>query len=63
MARAAGVHLARVITFSESSNNYPGPIYYSALSEGKGAASAPTPDIQPGTQEVKVSVVVTYEIR
>ncbi len=63
MAKQNGVRIARVITFSES-NSYGGPIYYDrAMVAGKAGEVAPMPTIEPGTEEVRVSVSVTYEIR
>jgi uncharacterized protein YggE len=61
MAKAAGVKLGRVVTFSEDSG-YQQPVYanYSmdmmAKSESAGAA------IEPGSKEMNISVSVTYEI-
>ena len=64
MAKANGVSIRRVVTFSEGSN---GPIYYgrmeAAMADGKGGSMPPTPTIEPGQNEVTVQVSVTYEIR
>ena len=61
MAKAAGVRLRRVVTFSEGGRGWPGPIY---LEAGKGGDLAiPAPQIEPGSQEIVVNVSVTYEIR
>jgi len=64
MAKQNGVRIKRVITFSDYQNNY--PIYAKSISydAGKGmtAESAPTPSIEPGSQEVTVNVSITYEI-
>ncbi|MBI2623622.1 MAG: SIMPL domain-containing protein [Candidatus Liptonbacteria bacterium] len=65
IAGAAGVVLGNVITASEYSQ---GPIpYYAAVAEkvglGAGPAAPVVPSIQPGTNEVKLNVNVTYEIR
>ena len=63
MAQENGVRLVRVVSFSENPESSPfPPVYYGAL-EAKGGASAPAPDLQPGSQEVTVDVSVTYEIR
>ena len=62
MAGANGVHLVRVISFTEQpTGSYP-PIYYGAM-EAKGMGGSVAPDLQPGSEEVNVSVSVTYEIR
>ncbi len=63
LARAAGVGLGRVITFSESSGGgYPQPMYMRVAGMG-GDIGASTPEFQAGTDEVKVTVSVTFEIR
>lgn len=66
MAGYAGAHLGRVITFSENGGGY--PIYYYDRAEtasGKGGApmAAPAPTIEPGSQDLTLTVNVTYEIR
>jgi uncharacterized protein YggE len=65
MARAAGVKLGRVI----SANEYqPGPVYPYAYGEkaygmGGGGVSAAPPTIEPGSEEITVSVTLSYELR
>lgn len=66
MARQNGVRVRRVVTFSENTGGY--PIFYDrvlALGAGKGGdGPAPIPPtIEPGKEEVRVQVSVTYEIR
>lgn len=65
MARQNDVRVGRVVTFSESTG-YTQPMYFKAM--GMGGATAedmgmPAPSIEPGSQEVKVTVNVTYEIK
>lgn len=64
LAKEAGVSLGRVVTFSESVSGGM-PIYYDkAYGMGGGSvASAPIPDTQPGSQDITVTVNVTFEIR
>ena len=62
MAGAAGVKVGRVITFSES-GDFAQPYYARAEMvsyDMEGVTSAPS--IEPGSQETKITVNVTYEI-
>jgi uncharacterized protein YggE len=62
LAKAMGVTIVRITTFSETSNNPPPPIYFGnagAVPMVKAAA----PDIQPGSLDVTSDVSVTFEIR
>lgn len=63
LAKALGVDIARVITFSESGATPPSPMpFYRA--EGMAVSAAPiAPDIQTGSLDVTSHVSVTYEIR
>lgn len=65
MADYAGAHLGRVVTFNENGGGY--PIYYDRMetmsAKGGVAAPVPAPTIEPGSQDVTVTVNVTYEIR
>ena len=65
MAKAAGVKLGDVYTFSEGyDNNYPTPYYAKAeMAYGGAADMAVTPNIQSGSQEYTVTVSVTYELK
>lgn len=61
LARALGVNLGRVKTFSVTPSPGIPPIYAEArLDAGAPAAGPPVP---PGTQEISVTVTVTYELR
>ncbi len=63
LADALGVDVVRVVSFSESPANVPGPMpmYYREAAMASDAVVAPA--IQPGTQDVEMSVSVTFEIR
>jgi uncharacterized protein len=63
MAAQNHVQIARVITFTESPSYDRGPIMYAAMNKGADAAASVAPDIQPGSEQVMVTVSVTYEIR
>lgn len=62
MAQDAGVSLGRVVNVSESQQGMPIPYAMSAakFAYGMGGGAAP---IESGTQELKVDVAVTYEIK
>lgn len=62
MAKQNGVRLGRVITFSEGLQ---GPIYprYFEAAALKADVGAPAPTIEPGSEEVRVNVTVTYELK
>jgi len=63
MAGYNGVRISRVVSFSES-GGMPIPYYeMRALGVGGAPDAPPVPQIEPGTQEVTVTVSVTYEIR
>ncbi len=60
-AKIAGFRLGRLVNFSENFSGEP-RIYSEALGMG-GGATAPTPQIEPGTQEIKINVTLTYLIK
>ncbi len=55
----AGFRLGRLVGFSEGFSGEP-PIFYESLAKGGGA---PAPQIEPGTQEIKVNVTLTYLLK
>lgn len=62
LAKMAGVHLGKLVSFSESSNDYmPQPYYESSKALGIGGGAV-APDIQAGSTEIVVYVTVSYEI-
>ena len=62
-SKLAGFRLGRVVSFYESTSGEP-PMYYETMM-GKGGASdvSPSPQIEPGSQEIKISVTLTYLIK
>lgn len=62
LAGAAGVRLGRIIEFSEGSSSFPPPMPYLERAVGLGGDAAAAPVIEPGSQEVLVSVTVRYEL-
>lgn len=64
LAKDLGVWLGKIVSFSESGGGY--PIYARALEAfGKGgdAVSAPSPQVEPGEQEIVSNVTITYEFK
>lgn len=62
LADAAGVHLGKLISFSES-NSSGVPIPYAAYGKGGiGGGGGAAPDVQPGVQDIVEQVSVSYEI-
>lgn len=63
LAKALGVKLVRVVSFSENNAEPMPPIYYRSANALGGAGDAvTTPSIQTGTLDVTVDVNVIYEI-
>ena len=68
IARAGGFGLGRLLGISEG--GYPGPYYDKFAVEGgmgaggaMSAPAAPAPTIEPGSEDVTISVMLQYEIR
>ncbi|MFA6533964.1 MAG: SIMPL domain-containing protein [Patescibacteria group bacterium] len=63
LAKAAGIKLGKVVSFSESSGGYTPPYAYdkSLSSVGMGGGGIVAPEIQAGNQEIVIDVVVSYE--
>ena len=66
LAQAAGLNLGKVVSVSESSGGYPGPIPYamdSAMGIGGGVAKSVAPNVQVGSQEIDETMSVTFEVK
>ncbi len=62
-SRIAGFRLGRLVGFSENFSGEP-PIFYKSLEMGVGGGGVvQSPKIEPGTQEISVSITLTYMIR
>jgi uncharacterized protein YggE len=64
LASESGVNLGKIINVYE--NNYTVPQVYNSMAKGLGAGvaeSAPTPTIQPGQQEIDVTINLTYQVK
>ncbi|HEU0050613.1 MAG TPA: SIMPL domain-containing protein, partial [Patescibacteria group bacterium] len=64
LASSLGLHVVRVVNFSEMGNN-PIPImpYAKSVALGMGGGAAPAPDIQSGSLDVTSNVSITFEIQ
>lgn len=62
LSKESGMRLGKLINVYEG---YSSPIMYSAKAMGGGIAdlSAPVPTIQPGQQEINVTVNLTYQVK
>lgn len=64
LAAEAGASLGEVVSVSENGVvPLPEPVYAMSSNAAAGIASAPTPDIQPGSQDVTDDVTITYALR
>ncbi len=65
MAKQNHTKLGRVVTFSEGYGGGPVPYprYLEAAVYGKGGLDMASPPIEPGSEDISVSVSVTYELR
>ena len=61
IAKASGLKIGRVVNFSESSRGYY-PVYDTAMKEMSGIGSA-APQVEAGSQEITVDVVLTFELK
>ncbi|MBI2122519.1 MAG: SIMPL domain-containing protein [Candidatus Sungbacteria bacterium] len=65
IAKAGGFGVGRLISIQEGGGYYPRPMLYGAL-ESKvalgGADAAPSPTVEPGSQDIRVNVTLVYEI-
>lgn len=63
IAEAAGVSLGRLLSIDEGSGPVPVPYYaLSAEQFGRGGGGA-IPAVEPGSEEIRVTVILRYEIR
>jgi uncharacterized protein YggE len=63
-SKTAGFRLGRLIGFSENFSGEP-RMYYEKMGMGGGASSsvAPSPQIEPGSQDITVNITLTYLIK
>jgi len=65
VANKLGLHIVKVVTFSESSNSPtpPMPYAYDMKVEAANAGGASAPSVQSGSLDVESNVAVTYEVQ
>lgn len=63
LAKASGITLGRIINVTENQVGGPQPILMNEKAVGLGGATPSTPDIQPGTTEIDLTVSLSYEVR
>ncbi len=63
LAKQLGVHLGKIVNFSESSGNYPYPMYSMGAGGALDSRAVSTPNIPVGENTYNASVSITYEIR
>jgi uncharacterized protein YggE len=61
IAKAAGFKLGKIVSITESSPFEPIPVMLKEM--GAGGPLISQPQIEPGSQEIKVQVTITYEIK
>ncbi|MBI4138456.1 MAG: SIMPL domain-containing protein [Candidatus Wildermuthbacteria bacterium] len=63
LAKAGGFSVGRLLSIQENQDMpYPYPAIYEAYGKG-GADSAPVPSIEPGSQKIRSTITLVYEIR
>jgi len=63
LATTAGIRLGKIINVYENNYIYPEYSLNKAVGMGGGAASAPVPTIEPGQQEVNITINLTYQVK
>lgn len=62
LSKQLGVHLGKIVSFSESSGGYPSPMMY-GMGGAVDAKMVSTPNIPTGENTYNATVSITYEIR
>lgn len=64
LADATGLHIVKIVTFSENGGDYPRPMPYAAdMAIGGAGLKAVAPSVQAGSLDVTMNVSVTFEVR
>jgi len=63
LADTGGVKLGKIVSFKEEETSLPPWIYGRSLDVSKSEGGGTSPTIEPGTQDVVITVTVTFEIK
>ena len=63
LAKSGGFKLGRLLSVNESSSGSPMPMPYYATEDRAVGSGGAAPKVEPGSQDVKVTVSLTYEIK
>ena len=63
LAKQLGVHLGKIVNFSESSGGYAYPMYALGMGASDSSKAVSAPNIPTGENTYNASVSITYEIR
>lgn len=61
-SKTAGFRLGRLVGFNEGFSGEP-PVFFESLGKGVGGDIVSSPQIEPGTQEIKVNITLTYLLK
>jgi len=63
LVKASGISLGKLINVQVGNNYYPMAYSTNSMKLGAGDVAAPSPVIQPGQQEIDVTVNLTYQVQ
>ncbi|MFA5029422.1 MAG: SIMPL domain-containing protein [Patescibacteria group bacterium] len=63
LADQVGIKLGRIVNFYEGGNEMPNAVYSRDMAIGLGETKSVAPVIEPGSQDVQLTVSISYEIR
>ncbi len=67
LADQAGLRLGKIVSISEGSSYYPGPVPYamdqSLAREGMGMGGGGNAKVEPGSQDITASITVVFEVK
>lgn len=63
LARISGINLGRVITVSENEGYYPPVMYAEGMGAGGMMDKSGVPSVEPGTQDISMTMTVVFEVK